>query len=245
MSLISLHFQTWTPDHVEDSFSKNLLDQFDQKMNQDLNPHLAMDQSDIHMSDTTYEEEEEDDDERHFSSIASSQHLNGINRTSTWTSTSSFKIKEHETPSTSAAAVVAAARAASKQSSLLETDSCCSSSAAAATPIQRPTTPSQPPPARKQNILKKSSMYFSEKIMKKKSTLFSNTNKPAAPTTTAATAPSHDRLKRSLDQKRRLSPGISIKSQPQPQSQQPSSNVKLTPWWRRLNNYLIPRDDAH
>ncbi|GAN05182.1 hypothetical protein MAM1_0084c04651 [Mucor ambiguus] len=228
MSLISLHFQTWTPDHVEDSFSKNLLDQFDQKMNQDLNPHLAMDQSDINMSDTTYEE---DDDEPNFSSIASSQHLNDINRTSTLTSTSSFKIKEHDNPSTSAAAVVAAARAASKQSSLLDSDSCCSS---AAISIQRSPPSQQPPqPQRKQNILKKSSMYFSGKIMSKKSTLFT---KPSAPTTT--TAP-HDGLKRKLDQKRRSSPGITIKSQ------QPPSNVKMTPWWRRLNNYLIPRDAAH
>ncbi|KAL9540359.1 hypothetical protein MBANPS3_009723 [Mucor bainieri] len=213
MSLISLHFQTWTPDHVEDSFSKNLLAQFDEKMN--------LDQSDIHMSsDTTYE----DDDERNLSSIASSQHLNDINRTSTLTSTSSFKIKEHENPSTSAAAVVAAARAASKQSSLLDSDSCCSSSVSA--------LPQQQPSQRKQNILKKSSMYFSEKIMKKKSTLFA---RPPAPTT----ATPHDTLKRSLDQKRRSSPGITIKSQPPP-----SSNVKLTPWWRRLNNYLIPRDGA-
>ncbi|CAO3624322.1 unnamed protein product [Mucor fragilis] len=227
MSLISLRFQAWTPDHVEDSFSKNLLDQFDQKMNQNLSSHLAMDQSDINMSETTYEEE--DDDERNFSSIASSQHLNDINRTSTLTSTSSFKIKEHENPSTSAAAVVAAAKAASKQSSLLDSDSCCSSPAVS---VQR-----SPQPQRKQNILKKSSMYFSEKILKKKSTLFA---KPPAPAT--APLPPRDRLKRSLDQKRRSSPGITIRSEPQPQ---PSPNIKLTPWWRRLNNYLHPRDDAH
>lgn len=177
-----------------------------------------MDQSDINMSDTTFEE----DDERNFSSIASSQHLNDINRTSTYTSTSSLKIKEHENPSTSAAAVVAAARAASKQSSLLDSDSCCSS--AALSTIQ------QPQPQRKQNILKKSSMYFSEKISKKKSTLFS---KPSATTTTTSTA-ARDRL----NQKRRSSPGITIKPQE-------SANVKFTPWWRRLNNYFIPRDEAH
>lgn len=177
-----------------------------------------MDQSDINMSDTTFEE----DDERNFSSIASSQHLNDINRTSTYTSTISLKIKEHENPSTSAAAVVAAARAASKQSSLLDSDSCCSS--VAVSTIQRPQ------PQRKQNILKKSSMYFSEKISKKKSTLFS---KPSATTTTTTTA-TRDRL----NQKRRSSPGIIIKPQE-------SANVKFTPWWRRLNSYFIPRDEAH
>ncbi|KAK4515440.1 Rho-type gtpase-activating protein [Mucor velutinosus] len=216
MSLISLHFQTWTPDHEEDSFSKNLLDQFDQKMDQDQNSHLVMDQSDINMSDTTYEE---DEDERNFSSIASSQHLNDINRTSILTSTSSFKIKEHENPT-----IPAALQLPSRSSDHLSHSH-------------------HNRKKKKQNILKKSSMFFSEKIIKKKSTLFTKAPPPATPTTTTTAAP-HDRLKRSLDQKKRSSPGITIKSQPQPQPQQPSSNVKLTPWWRRLNNYLIPRDDA-
>lgn len=197
-----------------------------------------MDQSDINMSETTFEEKDEDD-ERSFSSIASIQHLNYESRSSTnkssinATISSSFKIREHENPSTSAAAVVAAAKAASKKSSL-DSSSCYSSSLI---PLHQQPQLQQ----KKSNILKKSSMYFSEKIMKKKSTMF--TKLPPTATTTTTQLNDYDKLKHNIDRKRRSSPGIIIKSS----FNQQSENVKSTTegrWWRRLNNYFT-RDDGN
>ena len=42
VSFISPNFQLWTPDHIEDSFSKNLLEQFDRKMNQNLQVNIVL-----------------------------------------------------------------------------------------------------------------------------------------------------------------------------------------------------------
>ncbi|CEP09686.1 hypothetical protein [Parasitella parasitica] len=212
LSLISLNFQSWTPDHTEESFSKNLIDQFDRRMNQDLHSNHALSQSDLDMSETTFEEEDEnDDDEQTVPSISStSRYSNDINRSST--SSSSYKIREHERPSTSAAAVVAAARAASKNSSLADSYS---------------SSIHQQQLQKTRNILKKSSMYFAEKMMKKKkSTMFTNSSE-------AKTLNRYE-SKQNLDQKKRPSPGITIKS-PIILQQPFSAN---TPWWRRLNNYF-------
>ncbi|KAI8642428.1 hypothetical protein BD408DRAFT_443473 [Parasitella parasitica] len=235
LPLISLEFQSWAPDHNEGSFSKSLLDQFDQRMNQDLHSNQVMNQSDLNMSETTFEEEDEDNDDEQivFSIPSTSRYSNDINRSST--SSSSCKIREHERPSTSAAAVVAAARAASKNSSLA--DSYSSSTYQQKQQQQQQQQQQQPQPQplplplpqlqKTKNILKKSSMYFSDKIMtQKKSTMFTNASEAKALDSNA--------LKNSLDQKKRSSPGITIKSPAV--LQQPSS--ANTPWWRRLNNYF-------